>query len=487
MLKKITLNLKNGIILLFGIIYSLISLVNHYNFRTSALDLGTYNNAIYDYAHFRFNDCMILQPQLNNLLSDHFELVIILLSPFYYLFGSYTLLVFQIVFILAGGIGIYKLANEVFLKDESLSLIAMSHFYSFIGIFTALSFDFHNNVIGAMLVPWFIYFFYKEKFGAAILIFLFQIISKENIALWSAFICIGLMLLTYKDKIKFKFAGILTILSLVYFFTVINFIIPSIANEGKNYMHLSVSYTAAGNNFGEIVLNLTSNPKLLIELLFTNHTGNPNADYVKAEMYILFLSSGGLLLFLKPQFLIMLVPIFAQKMFHNDYLKWSVSSHYTIEFIPILTIGVMFVVFSFEKAKTRYILLLTTLVISCLATIRTLDNSIVFISKSKIRFYQKGHYEKQYNVRKIHAALNNIPKNAKVSAMSPFVPHLAFRDYIYSFPVINDAEYLVLSKNESSYPLKKEEFYLEMEKLSNSPEWEIKLQENDLLILKRRN
>ena len=42
-----------------GVLYALISLVNHYLFKTYALDLGLYTHAMYDYTHFRVDDCSI--------------------------------------------------------------------------------------------------------------------------------------------------------------------------------------------------------------------------------------------------------------------------------------------------------------------------------------------------------------------------------------------------------------------------------------------
>ncbi|MBD79048.1 MAG: hypothetical protein CL840_09030 [Crocinitomicaceae bacterium] len=95
-------------ILVFGAIYCLISLTNHYNFRTSALDLGLYTNALYDYVHFQWNDSSVFKMYNENLLADHFDLYLILFSPLSLLFGTYTLLVVQIIALLIGGIGAYR-------------------------------------------------------------------------------------------------------------------------------------------------------------------------------------------------------------------------------------------------------------------------------------------------------------------------------------------------------------------------------------------
>jgi uncharacterized membrane protein len=96
------------------------------------------------------------------------------------------------------------------------------------------------------------------------------------------------------------------------------------------------------------------------------------------------------------------------------------------------------------------------------------------------------HYKKDYDVAEANNALKLIPENAKVSAQSPFVPHLAFRDYIYQFPAINDAEYIVLSTEEYSYPLSKQSFAVQTALLSSSEEWGKVYDKNEMIILKRR-
>ncbi|MCC6817525.1 MAG: hypothetical protein IT245_01360, partial [Bacteroidia bacterium] len=58
----------------FTIFYALIAYVNHYYFKTFALDLGVYANALYDYAHFQMNDKGVYKVVAENLLSDHFDL-----------------------------------------------------------------------------------------------------------------------------------------------------------------------------------------------------------------------------------------------------------------------------------------------------------------------------------------------------------------------------------------------------------------------------
>jgi len=146
-----------AILIFFALIFCSISIVNHYNFRTYAWDLGIRNNAIFDYAHFRWNEGLLTIFKFDNVLSDHFQLLPILFSPFYWIFGTYTMLILQIAAILFGGIGIYVYIRK-YSGSRNTANLATVHFFSLWGIYSALGFDFHDNVVGAMFVPWFLYF-----------------------------------------------------------------------------------------------------------------------------------------------------------------------------------------------------------------------------------------------------------------------------------------------------------------------------------------
>src|SRR6058998_3558949 len=149
-----------GLTVAVGIVLALISLVNHYVFRTCAMDLGLYTNAVYDYSHFRWNDNSI--KLYKNLLSDHFTLLQMLVSPLSRVFGSYTLLVVQIAAVLFGGYGAYRY-NKLRSADEFVALIMLLQFWSIWGIYSAFAYDYHDNVVAAMLVPWFFYYFHQKR------------------------------------------------------------------------------------------------------------------------------------------------------------------------------------------------------------------------------------------------------------------------------------------------------------------------------------
>lgn len=60
--------------------------------------------------------------------------------------------------------------------------------------------------------------------------------------------------------------------------------------------------------------------------------------------------------------------------------------------------------------------------------------------------------------------------------------HLSFRDYIYQFPVINNAEYIVILKSGNIYPMNEKEFEDKLNELNSSKEW-VKVKEDENIVL----
>lgn len=471
--------------ILFALIYASITFVNHYCFRTNAFDLGINNNAIYDYAHFRWNDCMLMQPQFENVLSDHFTLLPILLSPLYWIFGSYTMLIAQYITVLLAGYGIYKYAK---LKTEHtyLPVIAMAHFFSIWGIFSALAFDYHDNVMAAMFVPWLFYYFDQKKWAQAGLFFTLILISKENMALWMITLAPALGLL-YKDKTRRMAGAFMGLIAIAYFATVIKIIIPSLANSNRAYLHFN--YDVLGHNFSEALTTIFTRPWYTLKLLFIN-TAGPDGDKIKLELHIMVLLAGGWAFIRRPQYLFMLLPIYAQKLYANDYGKWGINGHYSIEFAPILALAVFDFFNSYDRKFNVKLFATVAALVTLVATIWKIDNRhSKWYSPVSVRFYQKQHYvQTDFGIAGMHEALKLIPDKAIVSAQSFICPHLCSRDYIYLYPMVANAEYVVLAFDQAnSYPLCNNNAMLDsIESYRHKPDWEIIYNEPKAIIAKRK-
>ncbi|MBK8806836.1 MAG: DUF2079 domain-containing protein [Bacteroidales bacterium] len=487
---KITLPL---IFTFFAIIYVMISFTNHYLLRTYALDLGMFNHALYSFSHFKMNYFTLdLTGAEINYFGDHFSPIIMLLAPFSYLFGSYTLLIIQIASILIGGYGIFKYASLKF-PNTYIPHIITFQFFSIWGIFSALSYDFHSNVVAAMLVPWLLYFYETTNKKAFLAIFFLIIICKENMALWLGFIIIGLVIKRFdakqwsKQKTEFlKFELPLIVLSFLYFVIVVAKVMPALSHgQGTNQL---ARYSQLGGSVKEIIISMISNPKYIFTLLFESTLNDGISSGIKSELHFMVLVSGGFALLFKPHYLIMLAPIYLQKLLTNNFVFWGINFQYSIEFAPILSLCLIDFLDAKKPIKLVYGIALLIMATTLHYTIKTIDKRVsLWYDNTNTVFYNSKHYKTQFKHREIKEALKLVPENAIVSTSSVLAPRLAFRDKIYNFPVTKDANYIVLLTSPgNSYPISEEEFQDKVANFLKDSTYTVKYNLNDLLIVEKK-
>lgn len=450
-------------IILFGGIYTLMSFANHYFFRTYTLDLGLYTNALFDYGSGRMATMEMFNFPSHLALSDHFDLYLILFSPLVHIFGTYTLLITQIVAVLIGGLGVYR-----FFEDRKTAIMATTFFLSFFGIISSFAFDYHSNVITAAMLPWFFLNLRKERTIAVFLLLIFLLIGKENMSLWIGFVCIGLAIHYRKAKLKRNLSILCALISLTYFYLMISYVMPALSGE-HDYLHFT--YNSLGSNMKEAIQSLIFHPIDSIEIFFSNHSNQVTADYVKLETHLILLISGVLILFWRPAYLIMLIPIYFQKFFHDNIVVWSHGAQYSVEFAPIVTIGIFSIIGEIKHQRRKLIFGLSLTLISVLVTLRTLDQPFFYFPKENVQFYKSQHFEKHYSVKEVYEILDKIPSDAPVSAAFCYVPHLSLRKDIYEYPKIENAEYIVLSTEESPWPINQEQFDYRLDTLKKSNHW----------------
>lgn len=464
----------------FAVLYTLISFLNHYLFRTYALDLGLYTQALDVYMSGNMPTTSMFQEDYKVLLADHFDFYLPLFSPLKFIFGTYTLLVVQIVAILLGGLGVFKYVAQF--VDRKFALPALVCFLAFFGVFSAVSYDYHSNVVAAMVLPWLFISFRKEKIKTSLLLLLFMLLGKENMGIWLFFVMIGLAIIYFKEKRKRNWALIFAGLSVVYFLVVLEFILPSITPSGAYH---GFHYSALGKSFGEALTTLVTRPFYSFQLLYKDVGYFPTPG-AKIEFYVFLCLSGGILLLRKPAYIIMMLPLIGQKMFHDNHTLWGVHFQYSIEFAPILVIGAMEVIKTLPRPKYHRIVVVIIVLTTLGTSIRLMDNTHQFSDKSKLRFYKSYHYTRDFDVDEVYEAMALIPDDAAVSAQNSFVPHLSLRERVYQFPLVLDADYILLHFEENVYPFsEKEQLEKHVSEFQAYHQWEVLIEENGLYLLRR--
>lgn len=465
-----------GIILLFAIVFSLTSIYPHALFRTHALDLGMFNHALYSYAHLKANHFTLdVTGAEIPYLGDHFSPITMLYAPFYYLFGTYTLLVIQLISILAGGIGVFHYAKYKGIIRWT-SLLIMAHFLILWGIFSALSFDFHNNVVAAMLVPWFVLAFDKGNLKLTLLLFALIIMCKENMALWMAFIIIGLLLRNNKPTTVFanKYALILALIAIVWFIAAVKIFMPAYS-QGMGIDQMS-RYQVVGNSMGEIIKGFFTRPGYYFALIFEDIL-KIGGTGIKSKFWFLFLVSGGFATIARPQYLIMAIPVIIQKMFSDNIYMWGPYLQYSIEFVPLISFALISLLPLLKKTTYKHALLIILIFTSYYFNT---DEQ----GKRVTKVFNKEFYKPDLDIKRLKQNLKIIPENATISVSSDLAPHLAFRDKLYHFPVVKDATYVTVLKTRNPWPLKFEDLDKEINNLKSNPSTEILIENPELIILK---
>lgn len=404
------------------ILYALLSLVPHYNFRTHAYDLGIANQALHQWAHFQNGENTL--HQVPNLWGVHLLFTILLFSPLYWLYGSYSLLIVQIIAVIGGGIGIYCLAKD-HTKDEYLSIGAMSIFFLSFGVISAMIFEFHNNVLGMAFLPWLMLAWRKGKMKTHYLLLALLILAKETLALVGIFW--GMSILLFEKK-KRMHGVVIVLLSAVYFAAALYLIIPYF-NAGQPYRHWK--YGNLGPHAGSAAVTLVAHPLQSLTMFFN--------DDIKSFTWFLWLLSGGITAFLFPPYALLLIPELAQKFLGTEPNIWSPYFQYTIELAMITAVCLPPTLARFPP-RLRYGLLVFFFMTNL--------SILTAIHGERLRLLLQSGYYHWTGRQALVSAIRWIPSGASVSAQDNFTPHLANRTKIYRFPEITDSEYIIFHRDD---------------------------------------
>jgi uncharacterized membrane protein len=177
----------------------------------------------------------------------------------------------------------------------------------------------------------------------------------------------------------------------------------------------------------------------------------------------------------------MLIPVYILKMLSNDPVLWGIDFHYSIEFVPIISLCLIDSLASLDlNRKVLKGVLIIVMISTCASNIKTmLTRNSSWYQKTNTIFWQNGHYSSGLDLEKVYGTIKLIPEKVAVSASSPLIPHLCNREKIYQFPVVKDAEYIAIFKGSRGvYPI---------ESFRKDSEYIIVQENEDIILIKRKN
>jgi len=480
------------IMAVFGCIFYATVVGNHYYFRTATCDYAVYNFAFWDYSHFHISPVPCWYEFKRGpitFIQDHFSLTLMYFVPIYWLFNwltdSYTLLLLQVTMTLISAWAIYRLI-KLKTNDEWLAVLSVLYYFLLIGHYCSFNSDYHDLTLICCIIPVFLLCFELRKYIAASILFLLLLFAREDISLWLIFIFITLITWHWKEKKVVGYCIIGILVSIAYFIVLFKVLIPMV--ETPNIQYTLFQYTALGATPGEAFIYIIKHPLDTLKLLYVNPLPNHVFDGVKREFYLVYLISGGFLLFLRPQYFIWFIPLIAQKMFNDNPVRWSMVGYYGDQVTTILPITVFLIIAKLKVKKVQYSLSILVCILALFITgymMNSNNRAIYWDSSLKENIFNSKFYHPAYDAAKIHIDLKLIPSNAKVCASESILPHLAQRMCGYEFPDVEDAEYLAVFTYHDYYMTDARTYSEKLNSYILNPSWKIIEYDPPFLLMKK--
>ena len=478
-----------ALLTLFGAAFAVESFGNHLLFRTYGLDLGLYSKTLYDHAHLHSNDGTFFLWSPANQLGGHFDLLLMLLSPLAWLVrADWLLLSVQILAVLAGALGVYRLAR-LYCHGTLLPVAAMLTMLLQFGVWHAVSYDYHSNVVAACLLPWLLYFIKRERLWGATAMLAVMAMAKETTALWLCAVLVALLWEYRRNRRVCRWLLIATAGCSAWFLAVSLWIMPSLGDGGGSGFW---RYSWMGASVGEVVRWLLTHPFEAIRDIFIDFTPDGDSAALKREFLLCALASGLLLALLKPDYLVMLLPPLTMKMLAADPLSfWGVNYHYNIEISVVTTVAAMIVLSRLDRRRAYRLhgaigaMLMVALTAGTL--LYTVNRPLTPIRQTNANILKSSHYHQpDFNVEVARKALGMVPHDASVCATTMFTPHLAARDSVYIFPMgqAYGADYYLLLRHNWCYYEGEEEMVGSM--ISDTATYRTLFTDGDIFLLQVR-
>jgi len=383
-----------GICFIFFLAYTTLSAVRHMHYGSFGFDLGLTDQVIWKYSQFKTSITTIHYYPFTSLLTDHVELIYILLAPFYWIYNNVlTLLLLQSLVISLSGIPIYLLARKKGVQ-KWLSYSLLFSYLMFYGIQNALWSDVHSLVFGASFLAWFIYFLDCNDTLWTFITFFLTVICKEDMALLTLLISF-VYFIDYRTKTAIYLVGF----SLLYLFAIFYIYFPHFTRDGYRYMSNKRSFTN-------------------LKLSYYYDTSD------KRNVIFYSFAWFGFLSLLAPLFLLPAFGDLSHYFLFGDLARaHGLFEQYRITLAPLLALATIIAISKYKWLNSKY------LAVYVLALVLIFQYTLHL----PVSYLTKGWFwHEPTSVNNINKIIKFIPVNASIVSQNNITPHISHRDEIFT-------------------------------------------------------
>jgi len=424
------------LIFVFFLFFFFLGWSRHYGFLTSINDMGHYDQAVWGITKkgFLLNTSLFNIPF--NKLGFHFDPVLYLFSPLYYLKPTVNWLILaQALALAVSAWPIYRLAGH-YTQNLTTGFLWSAAYLTNPFLVNAATWDFHPLTLAVPFVAYAVLALERKNFFPLLLSCSFILLCKEHFGLMVA--GFGLLwLLKHREIGKGVF---IVCIGAVHFILIFKYLMPFFSPTGE---HLMLSkdlgqlsrYTWLGNSLNEIILSFIKNPFKILRVALLEMGG---------IRYLLLL----LLPFLGfPLFgLSLLLPAMgdlAANILSANQMPKSVFAYHSVTLVPLFCAAAI-------HGSKRFAIFFKRFTLKALAGFAFLSSLLIFYLSNPFPLpkYTNFWAPKSFVNLKDHT-LDEIKSllspSSSVSAQANIGAHFSQREFIYSFPnKIDEVDVIVL-------------------------------------------
>jgi uncharacterized membrane protein len=424
---------------LYLIFFLSLTLTSHAAFRTSALDLGIYDQVVWNTAHGRVLEYSAEPKHGANFLATHLQPILVLLAPLYWLWSDVRgLIVLQTLALAASALPVYVLASWQ-LGSPWAALVLVLSYLMYPALQAVNGFVFHPESFEPLLLLSAVLLFEVTRNrlkirrlsgrAASVLLIAALVLAlavKEDVAL--ILIAAGAYLFVFRKERRF---GLALMAGAALWFAVGMFGVMPLFRAGKLSPFFS-RYAHLGASPLEIGRTLLTRPGLVARSLLTPANGTMLLSLL-LPLAMLPLLDLGVMLIAAPVLL-------AYGLSSDPLMQRMEQFQYAAPIIPVVTVAAIYGLGSWRKHRGLARLLPLALAVLLVCSL-LYQSARGFTPLSRLFDWPIASQHQRIG----ESLMRRIPPSASLVVQDSLYPHLSQREAIsFLWPKDNWAEYIFL-------------------------------------------
>lgn len=447
--------------LLYMVVFAALSVYKHEIFASSRFDLGNMDQAVWNSVHGRILQTTDENGQLVSRLKNHADLLLLAFVPLYWLHPSPVwLLTVQAVAVGFGAVPLYRLSLRFLGREWPAAFISIAYLFN-PGIQAANLFDFHAQTMAGTFLLFSFYYLLERRLRPFLIFAALAALSKEEISLIVAMM--GLYVIWPLRRPRWGIPVFLAGIS--YFILVMLILIPAF-NSGDPSRLVAGRYEAFGGSIGGVVRTALEDPLFVLGYIFS----------AEQRAYLAYLTGlAGFFGLLAPFLLVLPLPEMAINLLSERPQMISIRYQYSAPIIPFMYLAAAAGINNLIHLTLRFRgwrrfpgrwlrrfmpgeqFLINRLPAVLAVGVLMLNIQMNYNIGPLPGFHSPSNTSSAIDpapadhLKALNEAVALIPNQASVSATNLIGAHLSERRYLYVYPMVHDADYVILDETNPGY------------------------------------